>query len=172
MTDNKRYVAIPETVSYKDTATNEILCLKVEKDYYEVLSLLNHFHDAWFGVHEGLEQISKEYDELAEENQSLLRKNGAMEEEIECLTEENEQLKQRNKRFEEKIQRERNSFTKTHERWSKEAETKIKELSEENEQLKQFIQELTTKGTGRIDLADGYSYSVSAILTNWKGDVE
>ena len=86
--------------------------------------------------------------------------------------EENEQLKQRNKRFEEKIQRERNSFTKTHERWSKEAETKIKELSEENEQLKQFIQELTTKGTGRIYLADGYSYSVSAILTNWKGDVE
>ena len=85
------------------------------------------------------------------------------------LNDENEQLKQRNKRFEEKIQRERNSFTKTHERWSKEAETKIKELSEENEQLKQFIQELTTKGTGRIDLADGYSYSVSAILTNWKG---
>ena len=90
---------------------------------------------------------------------------------VEDVCNENEQLKQRNKRFEEKIQRERNSFTKTHERWSKEAETKIKELSEENEQLKQFIQELTTKGTGRIDLADGYSYSVSAILTNWKGDV-
>ena len=43
---------------------------------------------------------------------------------------------------------------------------------EENKELKQFIQELTTKGTGRIDLADGYSYSVSAILTNWKGDEE
>ena len=55
------------------------------------------------------------------------------------LNDENEQLKQRNKRFEEKIQRERNSFTKTHERWSKEAETKIKELSEENEQLKRQI---------------------------------
>ena len=67
----KRYVAIPETVSYKDTATDEILCLKVEKDYYEVLSLLNHFHDAWFDVHEGLEQISKEYDELHKENQLL-----------------------------------------------------------------------------------------------------
>ena len=73
MTDNKRYVAIPETVSYKDTATDEILCLKVEKDYYEVLSLLNHFHDAWFDVQEGLEQISKEYDELNDENQKLKR---------------------------------------------------------------------------------------------------
>ena len=41
----------------------------------------------------------------------------------------------------------------------------------ENEQLKSFIDDLTTKGTGRIDLANGYSYSVSAVLTNWKGDV-
>lgn len=45
-------------------------------------------------------------------------------------------------------------------------------LIEENEQLKQFIKDLTTKGTGRIDLANGYSYRVSAVLTNWKGDVE
>jgi DNA repair exonuclease SbcCD ATPase subunit len=119
--------------------------------------------------------------ELADENQYLkslkwnqdcINEISISMQQIQLLKKENEQLKQRNKRFEEKIQRERNSFTKTHERWSKEAETKIKELSEENEQLKQFIQELTTKGTGRIDLADGYSYSVSAILTNWKGDVE
>lgn len=48
-------------------------------------------------------------------------------------------LQQRNKRFEEKIQRERTSFRKTHERWSKEAENKIKELSEENEQCKMMI---------------------------------
>ena len=46
------------------------------------------------------------------------------------------------------------------------------ESLKENEQLKQFIDDLTTKGTGRIDLANGYSYSVSAVLTNWKGDVE
>ena len=46
------------------------------------------------------------------------------------------------------------------------------ELWRENEQLKSFIDDLTTKGTGRIDLANGYSYSVSAVLTNWKGDVE
>ena len=46
------------------------------------------------------------------------------------------------------------------------------ELLKENEQLKQFIDDLTTKGNGRIDLANGYSYSVSAVLTNWKGDVE
>lgn len=71
MTENKRYVALPETVSYKDTATDEILCLKVEKDYYEVLSLLNHFHDAWFDVQEDLEQIRKEYDELHEEKEIL-----------------------------------------------------------------------------------------------------
>lgn len=79
MTEDKRYVAIPETVSYNDTATDEILCLKVEKDYYEVLSLLNHFHDAWFDVHEGLEQISKEYDELAEENKNLSKLNKILE---------------------------------------------------------------------------------------------
>ena len=49
------------------------------------------------------------------------------------------ELHSRNKRLEYKIQRERNSFTKTHERWSKEAETKIKELSEENEHIKHTI---------------------------------
>lgn len=48
----------------------------------------------------------------------------------------------------------------------------LNKLSEENEQLKQFIKDLATKGTGRIDLANGYSYSVSAVLTNWKSDVE
>lgn len=46
------------------------------------------------------------------------------------------------------------------------------QLEEENEQLKQFIQELTTKSTGQIDLADGYSYSVSAVLTNWRDDAD
>jgi len=51
-------------------------------------------------------------------------------------------LHSRNKRLEEKIQRERTSFTKTHERWSKEAETKIKELSEENEHIKQTIKNM------------------------------
>ena len=50
--------------------------------------------------------------------------------------------------------------------------TRLNRLTEENEELKQFIQELTTKGTGRIDLADGYSYKVDAILIDFKGDVE
>ena len=45
-------------------------------------------------------------------------------------------------------------------------------LIRENGQLKQFIKELTTKGTGRIDLASGYSYNVSAVLTDYRGDVE
>lgn len=38
----------------------------------------------------------------------------------------------------------------------------------ENEQLKQFIQELTTKGTGKIHLANGNIYKVNAILTDFK----
>ena len=56
------------------------------------------------------------------------------------LNEENRLLKKRNKRLKEKIQRERTSFIKTEERWSKEAENKIKELSEENEELKRELQ--------------------------------
>ena len=46
------------------------------------------------------------------------------------------------------------------------------DIVDENKQLKQFIKELTTKGTGRIDLASGYSYNVSAVLTDYRGDVE
>ena len=42
---------------------------------------------------------------------------------------------------------------------------KYEELLKENKQLKQFIQELTIKGTGRINLANGYSYRVNAILS-------
>ena len=45
-------------------------------------------------------------------------------------------------------------------------------LVKENEQLKQFIQELTTKGTGKIHLANGSIYKVDTILINIKGDVE
>ena len=45
-------------------------------------------------------------------------------------------------------------------------------LYNENVQLKQFIKELTTKGTGRIDLANGYSYNVNTVLTGYRGDVE
>ena len=48
----------------------------------------------------------------------------------------------------------------------------IIDIVDKNKQLTQFIKELTTKGTGRIDLASGYSYNVSAILADWKGDVE
>ena len=50
-------------------------------------------------------------------------------------------LHSRNKRLEYKIQRERTSFTKIHEKWSREAENKIKELSNENEQLKKEAEE-------------------------------
>ena len=46
------------------------------------------------------------------------------------------------------------------------------DIVDENKQLKQFLKELTRKGTGRIDLASGYSYNVSAVLTGYRGDVE
>ena len=58
------------------------------------------------------------------------------------LQDENEQLKSRIKYLERKIQRERNTTTKQHLKWSDEAETKIKELSEENEQLKKDLLEV------------------------------
>lgn len=59
--------------------------------------------------------------------------------ELNRLNEENEELKKQNKRLEEKIQKGRSSFIKTQERYSKEAEAKIKELTEENEQLKNDV---------------------------------
>jgi len=37
----KRFTAIPETVSYKDNLTGERLCPKREKDYYAVLNKMN-----------------------------------------------------------------------------------------------------------------------------------
>ena len=37
----KRFTAIPETVTYKDNLTGEILCPKCEKDYYAVLNKMN-----------------------------------------------------------------------------------------------------------------------------------
>ena len=37
----KRYKAIPEIASYKDTVTGEILSPKFEEDFYKVLDLLN-----------------------------------------------------------------------------------------------------------------------------------
>lgn len=48
----------------------------------------------------------------------------------------------------------------------------LNELVFENNKLKQFIKELTTNETGRIDLANGYSYKIKAVLTNFDGDVE
>lgn len=48
----------------------------------------------------------------------------------------------------------------------------VNTIAEENEQLKQFIDELTTKGTGKIHLVNGSIYKVDAILIDFKGDVE
>lgn len=51
--------------------------------------------------------------------------------------------------------------------WGQDVVDLLNELAEENEQLKQFIQELTTKGTGKIHLADGNIYKVNAIVTDF-----
>ena len=81
-------------------------------------------------------EICNELNALNDENEQLRHDATILIQSNQDYRKENEQLKQRNKRLEEKIQRERISFMKTHERWSKEAENKIKELSEENERLK------------------------------------
>ena len=41
MSENKRFKPIPETVSYKDIVTGEILSPQFEEDFYKVLDLLN-----------------------------------------------------------------------------------------------------------------------------------
>ena len=41
MTENKRFKPIPETGSYKDIVTGEILSPKFEEGFYKVLDLLN-----------------------------------------------------------------------------------------------------------------------------------
>ena len=48
----------------------------------------------------------------------------------------------------------------------------IMEQKERIKELEQFINKLTTDGTGRIYLANGYAYKVSAVLTDYDGDVE
>lgn len=50
-----------------------------------------------------------------------------------------EQLKQQNKKLQKKIEKERNSFKKTQERYSKEVGAKIKELAKENENTKSVL---------------------------------
>ena len=69
-------------------------------------------------------------------------------------------LHEENKRLKEKIQRERKSFIKTQERWSKEAENKIKELSEENEQLQKSLSGYVEKNRKLQTILDklGYTY--------------
>ena len=99
-----------------------------------------------------LEKVVDLLNEQHEENQDLHKKEVELGQNYLKLLEENERLKQN-----------------IDELLSLNVE---EELLKENEQLKSFIDDLTTKGTGRIDLANGYSYRVSAVLTNWKGDVE
>ena len=97
----------------------------------------------------------------------FLNTMNGLNEKNETLKKENEELKKEN----EELKKENQSWLKTtsylHTVAHKDRDY-AKRMHKENEQLKQFIQELTTKGTGRIDLADGYSYKVNAILTDFK----
>lgn len=108
-------------------------------------------------LHEENQDLKSFNEDLAENLSACANARISKDNWIEKLTEENEQLK---KQREELFIRERD----TKNDW--------RELKQENELLKSFIDDLTTKGIGRIDLANGYSYRVSAVLTNWKGDVE
>ena len=72
---------------------------------------------------------------LSEENQSLLRKNGAMEEEIECLSEENKQLQNT-------IARLQLINNKLRDKDYTNYKKKIQELQEENGRLRRCINEI------------------------------
>ena len=121
---------------------------------YELNCVRDNDNKTFYFIADSIENVQlfvKRLNELHEKNRELQRhldvmRSGALTDDkrIKELYDENKHLQQRNKRLEEKIQRERVSFTKTHERWSKEAEDKIKELSEENERLRRCINEIYT----------------------------
>ena len=108
--------------------------------------------------------------ELAEENQELKSFNQDLAEELSVCANARISKDNQIERLEEKIQRERNSFTKTQARWSKEAETKIKELTEENEQLKQLLNE--AEDIILCQTTPHYQRQWENIKNNIKGDVE
>ena len=51
-------------------------------------------------------------------------------------------------------------------------EETIQKQKERIKELEQFIIKLSTDGDGRIYLANGYGYKVSAILTDYNGDTD
>ena len=67
----ERYKAIPETVSYKDTVTGEVLCPKYEKDYYTLLDVLNDY-DKTFKMFKTKEiALNRQNEQLTEEIKAL-----------------------------------------------------------------------------------------------------
>lgn len=67
----KRYVAIPETASYKDTATGKVLCPKHEKDYYTVLDRLNRYDEDCKMYRNDALKAEKDKEHLLEENNEI-----------------------------------------------------------------------------------------------------
>lgn len=72
--------------------------MRFELTYFDCDYVTDHLNNIDYPVidKESMFEVVALLNVLHEENQSLLRKNGAMEEEIECLSEENEKLKERN----------------------------------------------------------------------------
>ena len=116
MTENKRFNIKPSAIV--DDVT---VIIDDEKKYsFPILdSTLNYM-------------FCKALNELSEENQSLLRKNGAMEEEIECLSEENKQLQNT-------IARLQLINNKLRDKDYTNYKKKIQELQEENGRLRRCI---------------------------------
>lgn len=133
-------------------------------DAGELIDMSNHkFIDYGEEVCELLNQISEENEELkislviVKENMQLAR------EYVNELYDENEKLVERNKKRLKRLKNQREMLGKQQEAiWGYKGE--IKQLKREKEELKEFIFDLTTKGTGKIDLANGYSYNANIIL--------
>lgn len=67
----KRYKAIPETASYKDIVTGEILCPKHENDYYKVLDLLNMNVELKKQIRNTIEMLKMEKETAISKNEEI-----------------------------------------------------------------------------------------------------
>lgn len=82
-----------------------------------------------------LNELFNENDELSESNHWLIQQNIKGNSKIMEMSIQIDELEKENERLKIKLERERNSFTKQHLKWDKEANERIKELEKENAQL-------------------------------------
>ena len=86
MTENKRFIAKPETVSYEDTKTSEIFRPKYEMGFYKLLNAMNDLADE-------NEELKQEITEQVNRKDSCLKTAHLLHLKNERLKQENEQLK-------------------------------------------------------------------------------